>query len=82
MKNTLRLSEKINPSFSIEIKRCRERTNCIIFGVLLIFEYSKELVELHTHAGKIKITGNSLEINVFKDGAVEILGGMENISFV
>ena len=82
MKNTLNLSEKMNPFFSLEIKKCKEKTSCIVFGVLLIFEYSSERIELHTHAGKIILKGTRLDLNVFKDGGVEIYGRMEGICFV
>lgn len=80
MKSTDKVKEKNRSSFSIEIKKQLGKTACIIFGIMLIFAYSEEYIELHTHAGRIVLRGRELEICVFKDGAVEIDGRLESVS--
>ena len=80
MKSTDKVKEKNRSSFSIEIKKQLGKTECIIFGIMLIFAYSEEYIELHIHAGRIVLRGRELEICVFKDGAVEIDGRLESVS--
>lgn len=80
MKVTRKYIEKNRSSYSIEIKKHAGKTSCIIFGVMLIFAYSRENVELHTHAGKIIIKGYEMDLCVFRDGGVEIDGRLESVS--
>ena len=75
-----KVKEKSHASYSIEMKKQGRRICCIIFGIILVFAYSSEYIELHTHAGKIILKGRELDLSVFKDGAVEIDGRLESVS--
>lgn len=80
MKSTDKFNEKNHSSYSIEMKKQGGRVNCVIFGILLVYAYSTEYIELHTHAGRIILKGTGLDLCVFKDGAVEIDGRLESVS--
>ena len=80
MKKDKNLGEKNCSFYSLEIKKSGREQNCIVFGITLIYAYTSDEIELHTHVGKIVIRGNGLELRVFKDGAVEILGGLKSVS--
>ena len=82
MKITDKFKEKNHSSYSIEIKKGCGKVSCVIFGIMLVYAYSTEYVELHTHAGRIILKGAGLDLCVFKDGAVEIDGRLESVSLV
>ena len=82
MKSIIKAYEKNRASYSIEMKKQGGRVSCVIFGIMLVFAYSKECIELHSHAGRIILKGHGLDLAVFKDGAVEIDGRLESVSLV
>ena len=66
----------------IEIKKKGGKLACIIYTVISIVELRDNYLLLLSHFGKIEISGANLNICIFRKGAVEIFGNIEEVRFV
>ena len=68
-------------SFHMEADRTGNGMSLILCGIIGISDFSDSFIHLLSHGGRITVTGRGLFIRVFENGAVEIVGRVEGISF-
>ncbi len=70
------------PGFFLNAERRKKGMRISVGAVVSISEFSHEEILLVSHAGKIRIIGESLTISVFEGRGVEIIGGVKEIEFL
>ncbi len=68
-------------SFHMEADRTGRGMSLILCGIIGISDFSDSFINLLSHSGRISVTGSGLLISVYENGSVEIVGGVEGISF-
>ena len=67
--------------FRMEAVRCPKGISLVFCGIIGVEEFDSSLVSLKSHGSKIKVSGKKLNMTVFENNDIEVVGKVEEISF-
>ena len=70
-----------NSKFRMEATRCGKGVSLVFSGIIGVEELNSENVLLKSHGAKIEIKGKRLNITVFENNDIEVVGKIEGIGF-
>lgn len=68
-------------SFRMEGERCSRGIVLRFAGIIGINHFSEEEIEINNHSGRILVFGKRMNVTVFENRQVEILGRVETVEF-
>lgn len=68
-------------SFHLEADRSRGGLSILMSGIIGVSDFSDRFIDLKSHGGRVKVSGEKLFIKVFEKGCIEIVGRVEGIAF-
>ena len=71
-----------NSKFRMEAFRHKRGMNLIFSGIIGVGRFEPETVLLKSHGAKVEIKGKRLDMTVFENNDIEIIGKIEGISFL
>ena len=72
---------KFSSKFRMEAVRCPKGLSLIFSGIIAVEEFDTERIFLKSHGSKIEIDGKKLDITVFENNDMEVVGKIEGIRF-
>ena len=76
-----KVKAKFSSKFRMEAARCPKGMTLIFSGIIAVEEFDSEKVFLKSHGSKIEINGKRLDITVFENNDMEVVGKIEGINF-
>ena len=71
----------VNSKFRMEAFRSNKGMTLVLSGIIGVGEFGSEAVLLKSHGAKIAIAGKRLNMNVFENNDIEVVGKVEEIRF-